>query len=161
MEKVRPTARYAAEFYARNPERRKQLNREYMARLATTPEGRARLAEWARRSKATQRQRDPVRYWLYPAVYAANRRAKKLGRPGKLVLSEVIAKFEQSGSCCVDCGAKGFGKAGLHLGHAVPICFEGSENSLWNIIFQCRSCNTKQHNAVHPSAGRWKLVRVE
>lgn len=52
---------------------------------------------------------------------------------------------EYTGSRCFDCGIK----SKMTMGHLQPVSKDGS-NDITNIIPQCRSCNSKQHNHPHP-----------
>jgi len=133
---------------------KKRMREEWKAR---DPEGYAK----ARRDEAAAtRLNDPVGTWLRCASYTCNARARLYGRAyDKVKKAHLVAIYERDNKQCVDCGST----ERLTIGHRIPLFYpvDGIDlNGEANLFIQCHTCNVKQHNAVHPSAGVWRLVKV-
>ena len=77
-----------------------------------------------------------------------------MGREGVLTYEEIRTVYDEQKGLCFDCGAADDPpKRTLHLGHGVPLFYKAGRNVKDNIMFQCISCNSKQHLNVHPKFG--------
>lgn len=74
------------------------------------------------------------------------RRVCKLNAEGSHTLAEFEIVCEQQNQCCFDCGVK----RKLEQGHLIPLSV-GGPDYISNIVGQCRTCNAKQHDKIHPS----------
>ena len=133
----------ALRYYAANKEQRraytKQWNEEFKA-SHTAEEWRARCVEKSRQYRNTFRGK------LHGQVWRANQRATEYGRKGRLTYDSALLVYERQDGKCFDCGTED----DLSIGHAVPLFHDYSTGGPENLIFQCRKCNSVQHNAIHP-----------
>lgn len=77
----------------------------------------------------------------------ARRRAREQSAPGLFTKADWARILEQQGYACIDCGSQ---TSKLTVGHAVPLS-RGGSNWPENIIAQCGSCNSRQHDNIHRS----------
>jgi hypothetical protein len=97
------------------------------------------------------------RLGLLARISHANVRARKFGREGHITEKQILELYERQEHKCFDCKRE----RNLGIGHLVPLFHRFSTNDITNIVLQCHSCNSRQHNTIHPSAEEsyWRRVR--
>lgn len=137
-----PRKQQSADFYYRNWDAaRKRAAERIAAEKAADPDAyRIKVNEQSRKRRAT------FRGMLSERIGRANKRAAEYGREGRLTYDSALAVYEQQDGKCFDCGTED----DLSIGHAVPLFHDYSTGGPDNLIFQCRKCNSVQHNAIHP-----------
>jgi hypothetical protein len=78
------------------------------------------------------------------------RRAREADAPGSHTGEELKALKASQDFRCFDCGER----KPLTLGHGVPLSRGGTQYA-WNLMWQCKSCNSRQHDHVHPAFERF------
>lgn len=131
------------EFYARNPDYKKQVNDRYAERhrekinakareIYKKPERKAFAATYRKKHRAENPE-------LY-RTYSQNRRGRKLGA-GTHTKDEWVAKLAFCGGCCTYCGSHNH----ITRDHDVPLS-RGGSNRIDNIVPACRTCNSRKHD---------------
>lgn len=116
----------------KDKEKRKACCRRYMNRCRQDPEFRA--AETAAQQRR-RRARDPQLTRMKDKQYAANRRARVYGAPGKLEYEDIIATFKKYPQCGF-CGST----KNLVLDHVRSLA-HGGQNIRDNLGILCKDCN--------------------
>lgn len=123
---------------------------------------RQRCAESRKRYADRRRAKEPLSDAISKRVYRVNQRAKEMGVAGSIRTAQIHSLFVLQKGCCYDCGVKGYlrGSGSLHIGHGIPLSQFVSSNEIENILLQCKRCNSRQHNKVHPDFMRGFIVRL-
>jgi 5-methylcytosine-specific restriction endonuclease McrA len=150
-----PGRKQASEYYRRNHVLcRERANALVQAEKAADPEAyRIKVNEQSRKRRSTWRGK------LSEAIGRANKRAVEYGREGRLTVDSALAVYERQGGKCFDCETED----DLSIGHAIPLFHDYSTGGPENLIFQCRKCNSKQHNSIHPKFrdAYWRRVKED
>jgi 5-methylcytosine-specific restriction endonuclease McrA len=71
----------------------------------------------------------------------ANRRAKAAGNNDRITLSELLQSYFRSGQKCSWCGKTD--TQTMEVDHIIPLS-KGGTNTIENMVWACRSCNSKK-----------------
>lgn len=149
---------------AKNPEKRKAMDKAYLLNSENLERRRAAQAKWraehreyncevSAKWRVENRTRDLIRKKAYLACHperakaaSAKSRAKRLSAEGRFTASDIRRMIVDQRGKCAYC-RKPFG-SNYHIDHIIPLA-KGGTNWPKNLQITCDNCNRTKHTA-HP-----------